>query len=101
MAVTFINALNVPPGREGEFVEKWDRGAEYVRKCEGFVSTSLHRSLNRYYRYQYFTVAVWETTGHLMRATATEWWRSFVGDFGFGSSVEDFSASPHICEQLR
>jgi heme-degrading monooxygenase HmoA len=101
MTVTFINALNVPPSREAEFIEKWDRGAEYMRGRDGFVSTSLHRSLSPSYRYQYFTVAVWESADHLLRATATDWWRAFVADFGFGSDVEDFAASPHICEQLR
>jgi len=107
MSVTFINALNVPPSREAEFLDKWDRGAGYMRGRDGFVSTSMHRSLpvrrggSPSYRYQFFTVAVWESAGHLLRATATDWWRAFVADFGFGSDVEDFAASPHICEQLR
>ena len=101
MNVTFINALNVPPSREAEFIEKWDRGAAYMRGRDGFVSTSLHRALSPNYRYQFFTVSMWETADHLLRATATDWWRAFVAGFGFGSDVEDFSASPHICEQLR
>ncbi len=45
MSVTFINALNVPPSREAEFLDKWDRGAGYMRGRDGFVSTSLHRAL--------------------------------------------------------
>ena len=99
--VTFINPLRVPAAREDEFLEKWDRGADYVREREGFVSTSLHRSLDKNSRFQYFTVAVWESADHFYRAIASDWWREYVADFGFGPGPDDFAAHPTLCEQVR
>ena len=101
MAMTFINALTVPPERADEFLRKWDEGADYVRGCDGFVSTSLHRSLDPNSAYQYFTIAVWESAEQFLAATSSDWWREFVTRFGFGDAPADFTASPHLCEQVR
>ena len=98
---TFINPLTVPMSREDEFLEKWTAGAAYVRKCEGFVSTSLHRSINPNSRFQYFTVAQWESPDHFYRAMASEWWREYAASFGFGSGPNDFGAEPTLCEPMR
>ncbi len=99
--VTFINPLFIPAAREDEFLEKWDKGAAYVREREGFVSTSLHRSLDRKARFQYFTVAVWESAEHFYQAMGSDWWREYVTEFGFGPGAEDFRANPTLCEQIR
>ena len=101
MTITFINPLCVPFGREAEFIEKWDKGAGYVRGCDGFVSTSLHRSMGPQSRFQFFTVAVWESAEQFARATSTPWWRDYVAGFGFGDDPADLSAFPTVCEQVR
>jgi heme-degrading monooxygenase HmoA len=99
--VTFINPLSVPPARDAEFLQKWDEGAAYVRTCPGFVSTSLHRSLDPDSPYEYFTIAVWESAEHFLATTSSDWWRDFVARFGLGDSPGDFTAAPHLCEQVR
>ena len=101
MTVTFINALRVPAGREAEFLEKWDRGAAYVRGCPGLIATSLHRSLNPDAPYRFFTVAKWESPQHFADATNTDWWREYVAAFGFGDGPDDFAALPTLCEPIR
>lgn len=101
MTVTFVNPLRVPPDREAEFLEKWDRGAAYVRERPGFVSTSLHRSLSPQSQFQFVTIAVWESADHFQQAQSTEWWRDFVADFGFGDGPADFGAAPMLCEVVR
>ena len=98
---TFINPLVVPAAREQEFLDKWDVGAAYVRGRDGFVSTSLHRSLNPNSRFQYFTVAVWQSPEHFYAAMSTEWWRDYVAEFGFGGGPNDFAADPTLCEVVR
>jgi len=100
-AVTFINPLTVPASREQEFLEKWDEGAAYVSICEGFVSTSLQRSLNPSAPFNYFTIAVWNSADEYYRAVSTDWWRDFVAAFGFGAGPDDFGARPTLCEQVR
>ena len=99
--VTFINALTVPFGREEEFIAKWDEGARYVRTCDGFVSTSLHRSVTPGSRFSFFTVAEWESIERFQAATSSEWWREYVTRFGFGPGDDQFGAEPVICEQVR
>ena len=99
--ITFINALRVPPERDAEFLEKWDRGAEYVRSRPGLVWTSLHRVLDAGTAFQYFTVAVWKSREELTAATSTEWWRSYVSDFGFSPEPDGFGAVPSVCEVAR
>jgi heme-degrading monooxygenase HmoA len=99
--VTFINPLCVPEEREAEFLEKWDKGAAYVRERDGFVSTSLHKSLNPQSRFQFFTVAVWESAEQFYGATGTDWWREYTAGFGFGSGPSDFAAFPTLCTPVR
>ena len=99
--VTFINPLSVPVAREDEFPEKWHRGAADVREIEGFVATSLHRSLDQNPRFQHVTVAVWESADHFYRAIGSDWWREYVSEFGFGPGPEDFAAHPTLCEPVR
>ena len=101
MAMTFINPLVVPAEREKEFLEKWDRGAEYVRGQPGFITTSLHRSVTDGSRFQYFTVARWESREAFSRATASAWWIQYVRDFGFSDEAGGFQAFPTVCEQVR
>jgi heme-degrading monooxygenase HmoA len=99
--MTFINALSVPNGKEDEFVAKWDEGAEYVRSCAGFISTSLHRSMTADSRFRFFTVAEWESADHFRAAVSSAWWQEYVARFGFGNRSDDFGAVPTLCERVR
>lgn len=99
--ITFINALRVPRERDTEFLEKWDRGAEYVRSQPGLVWTSLHRALDPDGAFQYFTVAVWESQERFEAATSTAWWRAYVADFGLSRAPTGFGATPSVCEVAR
>ena len=99
--VTFVNALRVPPEREAEFLEKWDRGAAYVRAQPGLIWTSLHRNLNPEAPSQFFTIAAWESPAAFAAATFTEWWQRYVAEFGFSAEPGGFAASPALCEVVR
>ncbi len=68
---TFVNALRVPLGCEAEFLEKWDRGAAYVRSQPGLIWTSLHRNLDTNGPFQFFTLAVWQSAETFRAATST------------------------------
>lgn len=98
---TFINGLRVPEGREREFLEKWDRGAAYVRSQPGLVWTSLHRAEQPDGPFQFFTVAVWESKEAFAAATSSDWWRRYVEDFGFSASPDGFGATPALCTVAR
>lgn len=99
--VTFINALRVPTDRTEEFLEKWDRGAAYMRAQPGLLWTSLHRNSDLTAPFQYFTIAGWESPETFRAAISTDWWREYVADFGFSSEPTGFGASPALCEIVR
>lgn len=99
MAVTFINALKVPAGREADFRRLWDEGAAYVASQPGFVATSLHRSVSAQAPFEFYTVAVWETAEQFGAATSTDWWRSYAKRFR--AKIPGFAPSPAVCEIER
>jgi hypothetical protein len=45
----------------------------------------LHRALDVSEPVQYFTIAVWESREAFAAATSTDWWRSYVSEFGFSA----------------
>ena len=98
---TFVNELAVPRRRREEFLEKWDRGASYVRAQPGLLWTSLHESVGGTGALTFFTIAVWESEAAFRAATSTDWWASYVRDFGFGDDAASFRASPRLCRTVR
>lgn len=44
--ITQINVFTVPEGRQDALVEHLSRAAEVAREVEGWISASLHRSLD-------------------------------------------------------
>jgi hypothetical protein len=52
-------------------------------------------------RFQYVTIAEWESPEHFYRAVSSDWWRDFVARFGFGAGPDDFAAFPTLCEAVR
>ncbi|MCG8591612.1 MAG: antibiotic biosynthesis monooxygenase [Proteobacteria bacterium] len=98
---TFVNKLSVPPSRRDEFLEKWDRGAEYVKNQPGLVWTSLHESVQTSDRLTFFTIAVWESANAFRNAVSSTWWQSFVDEFGFGDDPDGFRAAPDLCQVVR
>ena len=56
-----INVFEVPEGRDDEFLTGWEKARQFMEQQRGYVSTTLHRSLDPTARFRYINVAVWET----------------------------------------
>jgi heme oxygenase (mycobilin-producing) len=58
--VVLINLFSVPEGKEEEFFVWWDEVKETVIKAPGFISGTLHRSIQAQTRFNFINVAQWE-----------------------------------------
>ena len=56
-----INAFEVPDGQDDEFLTNWEEAKEYMERQPGYVSTTLHKSLDPGARFRYINVAGWQS----------------------------------------
>ena len=57
-----INPFEVPEDIDDDrFLENWNRTADYMRSCPGFVATRLHRAVSPNPRFRFVNVAEWES----------------------------------------
>ena len=81
--LVLINPLEVPEGRDDEFIESWKAVRDFVSRRKGFVSTALHRSLNPKARFRFVNVALWDTSEDFRAAIGSEEFRELRKDFPF------------------
>lgn len=74
--VVLINALEVPPDRETDFVTSWERARDFLAGREGYVDTALHRSLAPEPEFRFVNVARWRSVRDFQAAMAA---RRFPG----------------------
>ena len=58
MAHTLINAFEVPPGADEEFVAGWERARAYLAERDAFHSTALYRALRADVALRFVNIAV-------------------------------------------
>ena len=83
MAVTLINAFEVPAGRDEEFVAGWQRTADYMRGQPGFLSTRLHVSLDETAQFRYVNVAEWQDPKAFQAAVGQDGFREVAREIAF------------------
>ena len=66
--VILINAFEVPPGHDDEFVRGWEATREFMRRQAGYVSTRLHQSLDPAARFRFINVAEWASPADFQAA---------------------------------
>ncbi|MEV0186625.1 antibiotic biosynthesis monooxygenase family protein [Streptomyces sp. NPDC050625] len=89
---TLINLFQVPAEREDEFVAAWRSAAAYLATCPGYVSTRLHRAIDRDAEYTFVNVAQWASPEAFRAATASPEFRKLAGALaGFPSLPGLFS----------
>ena len=73
--VILINPFEVPPGNDDEFLEGWERAADYLRQQPGFITTRLHRALSPEAKFRFINVAEWKSPQHFQAAVSNEEFR--------------------------
>lgn len=62
MAVTLINAFNIPADKEEEFLENWKKTTDVFSQKKGFLESHLHRNTGvGNPTFLYINIARWES----------------------------------------
>ena len=86
MSVTLINPFEVPNGtHDEEFLQGWDRAADYMRQQPGFLSSRLHRALAPNARFRFINVAEWTSPPAFQAAVTSEQFREIAKGASPGS----------------
>lgn len=78
-SVVLINPFQVPddPEAQEKFVSGWQDAAAALRQQDGFISTTLHVSLDPSARFRFVNVAVWASAEHFRRAIEASEFQQF------------------------
>ena len=68
--LTLINAFEVPPRADEQFVAAWSRARDLLSPQPGYGGATLHRAFQPGARFRYVNVGAWQTAGHFCTATA-------------------------------
>lgn len=64
-----INPFHIDMKDEKEFEEGWMDCAHFLKNCDGYIKTSLHKALNTSTaQYQYINYALWKSPGQFQQA---------------------------------
>ncbi|MEM1246998.1 MAG: antibiotic biosynthesis monooxygenase [Acidobacteriota bacterium] len=77
--VTLTNVIEVPPGRESHFEERWMRFKEFLACQRGFVSAALRRNDDPSSPFRFTASTTFRTQDQLWGALQ----RNEIGDFAF------------------
>ena len=69
--LTLINAFEVPPHADEQFVAAWSRARDLLAPQPGYGGATLHRALAPDARFRYVNLGHWHTLGHFRSATQT------------------------------
>jgi heme-degrading monooxygenase HmoA len=92
MAVTLINAFEVPPAADEAFLAGWKRARDFLAGREGFAATALHRALRPDVDFRFVNVA---------QVDSPDAWREAVSDPAFPGGEMPFSAHLGLYEVVR
>jgi heme-degrading monooxygenase HmoA len=90
--MVLINAFEVPPGADEEFLHTWERARDFLRTRPGYVSTALHQSITPQADFRFINVAQW--------ASAAEF-RAATGQLGAQGVSVPYRAHPSLYEVVR
>lgn len=69
--LTLINAFEVPPHADEQFVAAWSRARDLLAPQPGYGGATLHRALAPDARFRYVNLGHWQTLEHFRHATQT------------------------------
>jgi heme-degrading monooxygenase HmoA len=86
VSVILINPFEVAEETtDEEFLQGWQRAADYMREQPGFLASSLHRALAPDARFRFVNVAEWESPQHFQAAVTSEEFRDLAQGAAPGS----------------
>ena len=93
--VVLINAFEVPPDADDEFLSAWEAARDHLETQPGYVDTALHRALSPEAAFRYVNVARWESAQHFDSARQSPEFRQSAG------GLAGFPSHPALYEIVR
>ena len=70
-----INAFEVPPGAEEEFIRGWEATRDYLETQPGYGKTALHQAVSPDAEFRFVNVGEWQSPQHFQDAIQSEGFR--------------------------
>jgi heme-degrading monooxygenase HmoA len=74
--VVLVNAFEVPPDRDRDFLRRWQSARDFLEWRDGYLDTALHRSIAPDAEFRFVNVARWRSPAEFQAATGA---RDFPG----------------------
>ena len=66
--LVLINAFEVPPVADDDFIRGWEAARDYLQTQAGYVDTALHRAVSPEADFRFVNIARWESAQHFHAA---------------------------------
>jgi heme oxygenase (mycobilin-producing) len=66
--LVLINAFEVPPDADDEFIAGWEAARDYLRQQRGYVDTALHRAVSPGADFRFVNIGRWESPERFQEA---------------------------------
>ncbi len=94
-AIVLINAFEVLPESDEEFLRGWEASRDYLRRQPGYIETTLHRSLSPSAGFRFVNVARWQDANAFRAATGSDEFRRVA------AALARFPFHPSLYEVVR
>jgi heme-degrading monooxygenase HmoA len=89
--VVLVNAFEVPPDRDRDFLRRWERARDFLERRDGYVDTALHGSVEPGAEFRFVNVARWRSPADFQAA---------IGARDFPGREIPYAAHPSLYEVI-
>jgi heme-degrading monooxygenase HmoA len=93
--LVLINAFEVPPDADDEFMRGWEAARDYLQNQPGYVDTALHRAVSPEADFRFVNVGRWESPQEFQAAIQSPGFREASQGLG------RFRPHPALYEVIR
>lgn len=85
--VVLINAFEVPAEADEQFIKGWERLRDVLQSQDGYISTTLHRSVRPDADFRFVNIALWRSPEAFRAATSQPAFRQAPTPYPFHASL--------------
>jgi heme-degrading monooxygenase HmoA len=74
-ALVLINAFEVPPEADDDFIRGWEAARDYLQTQPGYVDTALHRAVSPEADFRFVNIARWQSPQEFQAAVQSPGFR--------------------------
>lgn len=94
-SLVLINAFEVPPDGDEDFIRGWEAARDYLQSQPGYVDTALHRAVSPDADFRFVNVARWQSPAHFQAAVQSPGFREV------SQALASYRSHPGLYEVVR